>query len=374
MASFSLQQVEALFDRVVAQPASARDAFLRSSGAPPELVQQVRALLTADTAADQALASVVANAAAEVISSSPREPPPAPSGLREGALAGDWRLLRVLGQGGMGTVFLAEHNGNPSDARVAVKLLHTPHDGYELQKRFRRERRILERLQHPLIARLLDSGTTADGTPYLVMDFVNGVPLDRWCDEQRLSIARRVALLHAICDVVQHAHDAFVVHRDLKPENILVTRDGAPVLLDFGIAKLLDPDNTAHTEPSRLQAMTFAYASPEQLNGMSVTHQSDIWSLGVIAYRLLTEQPPYNIARCHPFEVARRVSAGPPAAPSTRVTDEVAPLLRGDLDAIVVQALQPDPAQRYATAAELGTDLARWLSGDPVSAPRVAEA
>ncbi len=374
MPSFSLQQVEALFDQVVALPSAAREQALQSSGAPADIVRQVRALLVADTAADQALASVIADAAAEVISATARTAPHLPSALTTGALAGEWRLLRVLGQGGMGTVFLAARDGEDGDARVAVKLLHTPHDGHELQRRFRRERRILERLQHPLIARLLDSGTTDDGTPYLVMDFVNGVPLDRWCNEQQLSVARRVALLHAICDVVQHAHEAFVVHRDLKPENILVTRDGAPVLLDFGIAKLLDPDNTAHTEPSRMQAMTFAYASPEQLQGLTVTHQSDIWSLGVIAYRLLTQQPPYDIARCAPLEVARRVSAGPPAPPSMRVSSEIAPLLRGDLDAIVVQALQPVPAQRYATVSDLGADLARWLTGDPVSAPRVADA
>jgi serine/threonine-protein kinase len=315
---------------------------------------------------------MVADAAADVISAAPRSAPLVPTTLTAGSLAGEWRLLRVLGQGGMGTVFLAAREGDTSDARVAVKLLHTPHVGPEMQQRFRRERRILERLQHPLIARLLDSGMTDDGTPYLVMDYVNGVPLDRWCEEQQLSVAKRVALLHAICDVVQHAHDAFVVHRDLKPENILVTRDGAPVLLDFGIAKLLDPDNTAHTEPSRLQAMTFAYASPEQLQGMQVTHQSDIWSLGVIGYRLLTQHPPFDIARCAPLEVVRRVSAGPPAPPSIRVTEQVAPLLRGDLDAILLQALQPDLTKRYASVADLGADLGRWLSGDPVSAPRVA--
>jgi eukaryotic-like serine/threonine-protein kinase len=374
MSTFSLQQVESLFDRLVALPADAREQALQQCPEPPALVAQVRALLAADTVADEALASMVAEAAADVVSATSPAPMSAPTSLAAGSLAGEWRLLRVLGQGGMGTVFLAARDGDTSDTRVAVKLLHTPHVAQELHTRFRRERRILERLQHPLIARLLESGATSDGTPYLVMDYVNGVALDVWCAEQQLSVARRVALLHAICDVVQHAHEAFVVHRDLKPENILVTRDGAPVLLDFGIAKLLDPDNTAQTEPSRLQAMTFAYASPEQLWGEQVTHQSDIWSLGVIAYRLLTQHPPYDIARCAPLEVARRVSAGPPPPPSTRVPDALAPLLRGDLDAILLQALQPEPSRRYRSAAELGADFARWLGGDPVSAPRVTGA
>jgi serine/threonine protein kinase len=370
MSTFSLQQVESLFDRLIALPADAREQALQQCAEPPALVARVRALLAADTAADEALASMVAEAAADVVSATSPAPVSAPTTFAAGSLAGAWRLLRMLGQGGMGTVFLAARDGDTGDHRVAVKLLHTPHAAQELHTRFRRERRILERLQHPLIARLLDSGTTTDGTPYLVMDYVNGVALDVWCTEQQLSVARRVALLHAICDVVQHAHDAFVVHRDLKPANILVTRDGAPVLLDFGIAKLLDPDTTTHTEPSRMQAMTFAYASPEQLCGEQVTHQSDLWSLGAIAYRLLTQHPPYNIARCAPLEVARRVSAGPPPPPSTRVPEEFAPLLRGDLDAILLQALQPDPARRYVTVAEFGADFARWLAREPVSAPR----
>jgi serine/threonine protein kinase len=349
-------RVEALFEACADLPSPARERRLAASGEPPVIVAEVRALLAADaTATDGWLGDVIGRAAVTLAE-------PEVAAASTPARIGEWHLLRLLGAGGMGTVNLAERLGPLGPERVAIKLLERPQAPHELARRFTRERQALERLDHPQIARLLDSGTTAEGVPYLVMDYVDGVHLDAWCSAQQASITDRVRLLQSIAAVVQHAHDAGVVHRDLKPGNILVTRDGIPILLDFGVAKLLDPTGSSHTEPSALHAMTFAYASPEQFAGDRITEASDLWTLGVIAFELLTGQLPVDLRRASPLVAWRRISAGPPAPPSAVVEPARASLLRGVLDDVIMHCLRPAPAERPASARAVADAFAAWVS------------
>jgi serine/threonine-protein kinase len=348
-------RVEALFAACVDLPPAEREQRLARSGESPVVVAEVRALLAADAEAEAHwLGEVVAQAIGTLI-----EPAGATATLP--VQIGEWRMVRLLGTGGMGTVNLAERDGPLGPERVAIKLLERPQSPPELARRFRRERQALERLDHPQIARLLDSGTTQDGIPYLVMDFVDGAHLDAWCTAQQATVRDRVRLLQSIAAAVQHAHDAGVVHRDLKPGNILVTRDGIPILLDFGVAKLLDPAGTSHTDPSALHAMTFAYASPEQLAGERVTEASDIWTLGVIAFELLTDRLPVDIRRAPPLEAWRRISAGPAAPPSAVAPPDRAAQLHGALDDVVMRCLRPAATERHPSARALADAFDAWL-------------
>ncbi|MBV8518743.1 MAG: serine/threonine protein kinase [Acidobacteria bacterium] len=264
-----------------------------------------------------------------------------------GTMIGPYRIVRPLGHGGMGAVFLAERADAQFAQRVAVKLVR---GGAALVGRFRQERQILAALEHPNIARLLDGGTTADGVPYLVMEFVDGVPLDVYCRE--LSLTRKLQLFLQLCDAVQYAHRNLVIHRDLKPANVFVTSDGIPKLLDFGIAKLTRDEPRADATVTRM--MTPDYASPEQLVGDPVTTASDVYSLGVILFELLTGGKPFG---------RERTAATEPARPST-----VARVLRGDLDTIVLTAMEPHPARRYGSVEKLADDVRRYLGGHPIAA------
>src|SRR5262245_859384 len=216
---------------------------------------------------------------------------------RIGERIGPYRIVRALGAGGMGSAYLAERADEAFEKRVAIKLIKRGMDTDAVLRRFRQERQILADLDHPHIARLIDGGTTNDGLPYFVMEYVEGTPLDAYCHMQRLSIADRVALFRRVCDGVQYAHDHRVIHRDLKPSNILVTSDGTPKLLDFGIAKALAPDRAEErTEPSFIsRAMTPPYASPEHVRGETMTPATDVYSLGVLLYELLTGRRPYRL-------------------------------------------------------------------------------
>lgn len=291
--------------------------------------------------------------------------PPAPQRV------GPYRILHELGRGGMGTVFLAERDDGQLDRRVAVKVMRRGADDATLRRRFVDERQILARLEHPHIATLLDGGITPDGRLYLVMQYVEGVPIDRYCDDLGLPVDARLRIFVSVCGAVQHAHRNQVVHRDLKPGNILVTPEGQPKLLDFGIAKLLQPASSPSPELTRTgeRLLTPEYASPEQIRGEAVTPASDVHALGVLLHRLLTGQRPFRRQALSSHELERAILEDDPTQPSDVVT---APgerrRLRGDLDAIVLTALRKDKSRRYADAGQLADDIERHLDGRPVRA------
>jgi serine/threonine protein kinase/tetratricopeptide (TPR) repeat protein len=318
-----------------------------------------------------------------------------------GNLLGSYRIEREVGRGGMGAVYEAVRADGVFRRRVAIKLVKRGMDTDFILKRFRNERQILAALEHPNITMLLDGGTTDDGRPYFVMDFIEGLPLYRYCDTNRLTVIERLRLFCSVCEAVEHAHQNQVIHRDLKPSNILVANDGTPKLLDFGIAKLLNPDLAADTlQPTAtaLRMMTVDYASPEQVRGGEVTYLSDVYSLGVILYELLTGRRPYAFSSRLQHEMARAICEDDPSEPSMTVmrTEGALPLividknattisrlaevrgetptglqtrLSGNLDNITLQALRKEPEDRYQSVGELRTDIERHLQGDPVIAP-----
>jgi eukaryotic-like serine/threonine-protein kinase len=297
---------------------------------------------------------------------------------------GPYELLREIGHGGMGTVYLAARADDEYRQRVALKLIRRGMDTDLVVSRFRNERQILASLNHPNIASLLDGGTTPDGLPYLVMEHVDGQPIDRYCDARRLPIRERLELFLLVCGAVQHAHASLVVHRDLKPGNILVSADGQPKLLDFGLAKLVDPEVGADQTATQQRFLTPSYASPEQIQGRPITTASDVYSLGVLLYLLLTGHRPYGSETSSAQEMSRAVCETEPTRPSaavlrgseaeTRAAARSATprglrrKLNGDLDAIILKALRKEPERRFASVEGLTADLRRHLAGRPVSA------
>ena len=295
---------------------------------------------------------------------------------------GPYLLEKKMGEGGMGAVYLARRADEAFDKVVAIKLLKRGWASEEEIRRFRVERQILADLEHPNIAKLLDGGSTAGGQPYLVMEYVEGLPIDEYCERNQIGIEARIALFLEVCSAVQFAHQNLIVHRDLKPGNILVDQDGHPRLLDFGIAKILAPGDFAEEveiTAAGISPMTPQYASPEQIRGGAITTASDVYSLGVILYRLLTGLPPYRFESRDLKAVVETVCNQDVLPPSTRVRQEAVAAgqnpprltvgrLRGDLDAIVLLALAKEPARRYATAEQLADDLRRHLNHEVVRA------
>lgn len=280
---------------------------------------------------------------------------------------GPYRIVRALGQGGMGTVYLAERDDPGLRKMVALKVVHAA--SRVIVRRFRTETQILAALEHPGIARLYDGGTTDQGLPYFVMEYVDGENLLAYCETRRASIADRLRLFRRVCEAVQYAHQNFIVHRDLKPSNILVAPDGGPKLLDFGIAKALSPSGEAIEDTAFFaRVLTPQYASPEQIRGEVVTTASDVYSLGAILYELLSGRRPYQLTNQSSAGIERIVCEQEPVPPSSQAPDALTRPLRGDLDNIVLKALRKDPAGRYATAAELAADVQRHLDGYPVLA------
>jgi non-specific serine/threonine protein kinase/serine/threonine-protein kinase len=291
-------------------------------------------------------------------------------GLAAGERVGPWRVLKRIGRGGMGVVYLAERADGEYEKRAALKLMKRDLDSELVIRMFRQERQILAGLDHPNIARLLDGGASAQGSPYFVMEYVEGEPIDKHCARLNLSTAERVDLFRPVCAAVQFAHQNLVVHRDLKPSNILVTADGVPKLLDFGIAKVLKPE-AGVTQTATTWVLTPFYASPEQVAARQVTTASDVYSLGVILYELLCRQRPYDFPNPNPLEFVRVINEVDPEHPSARVADaRTRRELSGDLDTIVLKALRKEPARRYASAQQLAEDLERWGRGLPVQARR----
>ena len=284
---------------------------------------------------------------------------------------GDYRIVKEIGRGGMGAVYLAERADEQFKKQVAIKILKRGTDTDEVLRRFRYEREILAQLEHANIARLLDAGTTDDGLPYLAMEYASGSPITDYCAERQLSVRERVELFLKVCAAVHFAHRNLIVHRDIKPGNILVTAEGEPKLLDFGIAKLLAPDaNTIQlTLPDR-QRLTPGYASPEQARGGPVTTTSDVYSLGALLYHLLTGQPPHRFSTATPSatEIFQVIAEKEPARASTVAPAEAQRALRGDLDNILSTALRKEPERRYSGVTAFAEDLRRSLEGRPVRA------
>ncbi|MGZ5564712.1 MAG: protein kinase domain-containing protein [Chthoniobacterales bacterium] len=296
--------------------------------------------------------------------------------LEAGRRIDRYEIIRELGRGGMGAVYLARRADGEFDKQVAIKLLKRGTDTDEILRRFNAERQILARLQHPNIARLLDAGTTSDGLPYFVMEYVEGLPITTFARDKKLSLGHRLKLFQVVCGALSYAHRNLVVHRDLKPSNVLVTDDGEVKLLDFGIAKLLQTSEGDDYNPTMtiFRVMTPEYASPEQLSGGAITTLSDVYSLGVLFYEILTGCRPYRLKTRQPDEVAQAITKQEPQRPSTAVLasdDAFVPnrkLLRGDLDNIVLKAMRKEPERRYSSVDELSSDIRRHLEGLPVRA------
>lgn len=287
---------------------------------------------------------------------------------------GPYRILRKIGDGGMGAVFLAERDDGVFQKQVAIKLIQPGLDSRRFLDHFTRERNILARLEHPNITRLVDGGATPEGHPYLVMEYVDGRNITEYCRDEELPIAARLRLFLKVCDAVSYAHRNLIVHRDLKPGNILVTSEGDPKLLDFGLARLLDPLAAGDATRS-LPWMTPRYASPEQVRGEAVTVATDVYSLGVILYELLAGKRPYEVDSSSPLTAARTICESEPPPPSAAAeTPRARHSLKGDLDNIALRALEKDPARRYPSVERFAADMERYLQRRPVEARRASVA
>ncbi len=361
------QQIKAAFEAALGCPAEDREHLLEQFCAGDAAIRaEVEALLRAHTEADVFLTS-------SPLSALGAEANVEPLYDFAGRRIGSYELQCELGQGGMATVYLAERIDGEYRQQVALKLVSPHGELDEITRRFKRERQILATLDHPNIARLLDGGTTEDGRPYLVMEYIAGQPITRHCRERNLPLAERLRLFQTVCAAVAYAHRNLVVHRDIKPGNILVTSPaeelsaesnaGKVKLLDFGIAKLLTPDVGEQKTITGLRPLTPHYASPEQLREETITTATDVYSLGVLLYELLTGAHPHDL-KDHPLhEVIRLVCEEDPTPPSSRN-----PQLRGDLDNIVLLALRKDPFQRYQTVEQFSDDISRFLAGKTVNA------
>ena len=386
------RRVEVLFGQALEHPVDKRAAFLEEvCGGHGEVRREVEGLLQAH---EEAGSFLLDSAWGETFGPSDSEL----GGFAGPSFVGPYRLLRKIGEGGMSVVYLAVRADEQFRRRVAIKLLRQSRATEALLRRFASERQILAAMDHPNIAKLHDAGTTPEGLPYFVMDNIEGEPLDEYCDRHRLTIRERLQLFRQVCSAVHYAHQNLVVHRDLKPGNILVTEEGVPKLLDFGIAKLLKPEMLPEGLDPTLtwhRALTPDYASPEQVQGKPITTASDVYSLGVILYQLLTGHLPHRLGGRSPREIERVLTEKEAEKPSIAIErleqasspddgsaldpaqickarcSRLEPLRRqlaGDLDNIVAMALRKEPQRRYVSAEQLSEDVRRHLAGLPVFA------
>ncbi len=384
------QRVNDLFYAALERDPDQRLEFLLQSCVDDvEILREVESLLAAHHRADTLTGGQVFQKAVRVIAD---EEPDSIAGNR----IGPYRIIREIGRGGMGAVYLAERDDDEYQKQVAIKLIKRGMDSDAILHRFLSERQILARLDHANIARLLDGGTTTDGRPYFVMEYIEGQPIDRYADERKLSITERLALFLEVAAAVEHSHQHLVVHRDIKPSNIIVTSGGSPRLLDFGIAKIVTPETGIAETRSAKGWMTPEYSSPEQLRGEAITTATDVYSLGVVLYELLTGRSPYRFENRSPAELAELISSDDPQRPSTAAV-RISPVtarddaptqispdvisefrdatpeklrrrLSGDLDNIVLMAMNKEKESRYASVAALADDIRRHLEGRTVMA------
>jgi tetratricopeptide (TPR) repeat protein len=354
----SFLRIEAVFHEALAAREEVREELIRSQcGGDAALIEEVRSLLEACQAEERVTALRL------------QEPQNGEGNHPAHQRVGPYEIDRLLGRGGMGAVYLAHRADGQFEQKVAIKLIDLPLATALFRERFRQERQILAELQHPFIARLLGGGVTAGGDPYLVMEYVDGVPIHRFCEERRLSTPERLALFMRVCEAVQFAHQNFIVHRDLKPDNILVAEDGSPRLLDFGTAKLLSPSLVrpgGELTREGCQSFTPQYASPEQVLGNPITTASDTYSLGVLLYLLLTGTQPYELKEMTTAEMLRVICEEAPRRPSQAAGSNKR--LDADLEAILLKALRKEPRERYLTAEQMASDVRAYLEGQPVGA------
>ncbi|MFN0107448.1 MAG: serine/threonine protein kinase [Blastocatellia bacterium] len=390
------QRIKQIFDQVIEAETGSQEGPLTAACAGDDgLRAEVEKLLRGHEQASGFIEEPAVAKAAQILQISVED-------ALIGQQIGPYKVLREIGHGGMGQVYLAVRADDEYKKRVALKIIKRGMDTQEIIRRFRNERQILAGLDHPNIGKLLDGGTTEDGLPYFAMEYVAGKPITDYCDDRKLSTIERLKLFRHVCAAIQFAHQNLVVHRDIKPSNILVTEDGTPKLLDFGIAKVLNPELSGQTiDPTAtaLRLMTPEYASPEQVRGETITTASDVYSLGVVLYELLTGHRPYRVKSRLPHEILRIVCEEEPEKPSTAVSrteegtsrDGSKPItltpesvsrtregepnklrqkLRGDVDNIVLMAMRKEPQRRYTTVNQFSEDLRRYIDGLPVVASK----
>ena len=363
------RRIQDLFHHAVTLPEAAQRSFLRDTcPEDPELASEVLAMLEQDTDGDSLLDRGVADLAHKTLAASP------PLSKEFGG----YRIIELLGEGGMGVVYLAERKALRD--RVAIKVLRDAWLSPSRRERFASEQRTLAQLNHPSIARLYDAATMDDGTPFFVMEYVEGIPLTEYCNKYHSSIRERLKLFRAVCEAVQHAHAHAVIHRDLKPSNILARADGSVRLLDFGIAKQIESlDLAVDQTMTGLRMMTPAYAAPEQVRGERVGIGTDVYSLGVILYELLTGELPFDLSNLTPAEAAAIVAEHDPGKPSAAVrrsnqSDQTAHAKSltkaawSDLDVLCLTAMHKDPRRRYSSVEALVRDVDHYLNGEPLEA------
>ncbi len=350
-------KIEKLYEGYLQEAPDRRDDWLRSAThADPSLGDDLRALMVEDTD-DTTIGGL--RAPGERLAEN----------LQAGDEIGPYRLVRPIGRGGMGQVFLAQREA-PFEQDVALKIVRRGVDTADVLDRFQSERQILARLTHPNIARLLDGGSTPDGRPYLVMEYIPGEPIDTYCQNRQLPLRSRLRLFQNVCAAVHAAHQNLVVHRDLKPGNILVTKTGEVKLLDFGIAKLLQGDSRGPHTSEETRLMTPDYASPEQLRGEALTTASDVYSLGVLLFRLITDNAPYRLDDKTAVEVMELVTSTTAKQPSQVAATAIPRDLRNDLDNIVAMAMRIEAPRRYPSSLAMSDDIERLLRHQPVIAQR----
>src|SRR6516165_5448407 len=358
--------IQDIFQAAIEIPSSERSEYLdRACAGDEELRSEVASLLENDSIDTDTLHSVVASDLKGLAEA---------AGRREiGLRVGPYRLVRELDGGGMGIVYLAVRSDDQYFQIVAVKMVRRGMESPALLQRFRAERQILATLTHPNIGAILDGGETEDGRPYIVMEYVEGQQITQASETRTLSVRQRVELFRSVCSAVQYAHEKLVIHRDIKPSNVLVTSEGIVKLIDFGISKPLAPElidqNLPKTETVQ-RMMTPDYASPEQFLGSEVTTASDIYSLGVLLFELLTGSRPYNLRELSPAAAEKVICSEEPRKPSQAagLPSRTKKELVGDLDRIVLMAMDCDPLRRYQSARHLEEDLVRYLEGKPIAA------
>ena len=382
MDSGQWQKIGIIFEEALKLNEPERTEFLLDAcGGDSEILAEVRSLIEADTN----IPSVLKGQASDAIDIPPRK-------NYEGITISNYKIINQIAEGGMGSVFLSERADGHFEQKVALKLIKPGMNSSEIIKRFQFERQILARLQHPNIARLLDGGLTEDNLPYFTMEYVEGDNIDIYCNKNNLSVNERLKLFAKVCNAIQYAHQNLVIHRDLKPSNIIIKKDGTVKLLDFGIAKVFTEDDSYEQSAltrTGLYVMTPEYASPEQIRGGTITTSTDIYSLGLILYQLITGKKAYEIKTQSPLELEKIICLTEPAKPSSAIRslqvkdktsaekishehkvslDKLIKTLSGDLDNICLMALRKEPERRYSSAEQFQQDIENYLEGRPVSA------
>lgn len=362
------KEVKTLLLDVLALDRPARASYLGQQNISREVREEVESLLALEDEADELLQDGAIGLSKELFASQPDALSPITP-----QYIGAYTIVSELGIGGMGVVYLAARRDGKFDQKVAIKLLKREFNAGKVREAFKREIEIQSKLVHPNVAAILDTGTTDDGIPYIVMEYVEGLPIDKYCSENDLGLLERLKLFNKACDAVAFAHHNLIVHRDLKPSNIIVTPQGNPKLLDFGISRLLGVSGVDSPNTTFSGAMTPEYASPEQINGLPISTATDVYSLGVVLFKMLTGSYPYNFKNKVNGDVLREITGSEPLLPSAAAAAQPQisypdSRLKGDIDNILLKSLNKEPSQRYRTVEQFAEDIWRFMDGEPVSA------